>query len=146
MGAAKRQNPVVRIKQRITALQTLFRSKIWSAESLAQRRPKGWLYAVFRVDSFTVGGVQENRVASRAAALSFSSLIGLGPVVAMGVMITGFLVNEEDLNLAINTLNRVLVFVAPQLTQLDKVDSDSAALSSGAAEAEITTSIHSCSR
>lgn len=141
MGDAKRQNPIARIRHRITALQTLFRSKIWSAESLAERGPKGWLYAVFRVGSITVGGVQENRAVSRAAALSFSSLIGLGPVVAMGVMIAGFLVDEEDPNLAINTLNRVLVFVAPQLTQLSNVDTDSAGLSSGDAEKEITTSI-----
>lgn len=141
MGDAKRQNPIARIKLRINALQSLFRSKIWSAESLAQRGPKGWLYAVFRVGSITAGGVQGNRAVSRAAALSFSSLIGLGPVVAMGVMIAGFLVDEEDPNLAINTLNRVLVFVAPQLTQLGNVDADAAGLSSGDAEKEITTSI-----
>ncbi|GAB5562763.1 MAG: hypothetical protein SynsKO_44100 [Synoicihabitans sp.] len=91
--------------------------------------------------SITVTGLEENRSASRAAALSFSSLIGLGPIVALGVMIAGFLVDKEDPNLATDTLNRVLVFVAPQLTQLETIDSDSAGTSSREAEKQITSSI-----
>ncbi|MEJ6602209.1 MAG: YhjD/YihY/BrkB family envelope integrity protein [Opitutaceae bacterium] len=141
MGDKPRQNPIALVRQRITALQILFRSKIWSVESLTRRGPMGWLHAIFRVGSITANGVQENRAASRAAALSFSSLIGLGPVVALAVMIAGFLVDEEDPNLATDTLNRVLVFVAPQLTQLDQVDGNTAGISSGAAESEITASI-----
>lgn len=141
MGDKSGQNLVTKLRQRITALQTLFRSKIWSVESLALRGPRSWLYAVFRVGSITVSGVRENKAASRAAALSFSSLIGLGPIVALGVMIAGFLVDDEDPNLATDTLNRVLVFVAPQLTQMDQVDEESASTSSGAAESAITSSV-----
>ncbi len=141
MGETTRQNPVSWVRGHIAGLRELLTKTIWSSESLAQRGPKGWLHAVLRVGSITKTGVEENRAPSRAAALSFSSLIGLGPIVALGVMIAGFLVDKEDPNLATDTLNRVLVFVAPQLTQLEQIDSESAGVSSGAAEKEVTTSI-----
>lgn len=129
------------LRQQFRSLQNLFKADIWSAKSLALRGPRGALHATLRVISLTLGGLEENRAASRAAALSFSSLIGLGPIVALGVMIAGFLIDKEDPNLATNTLNRVLVFVAPQLTQLDEVDAEAAGTSAAAAEQEITSSI-----
>jgi membrane protein len=132
---------MARFLQFYHSLVALFRTKIWSQESMARRGPRGWLHAALRVVSITTSGLEENRVASRAAALSFSSLIGLGPVVALGVMIAGFLIDDEDPNLATNTLNRVLVFVAPQLTQMDDIDAEAGAVSAAAAEQEVTSSI-----
>lgn len=132
---------MARILQFYRSLLLLFRTTIWSQESMARKGPRSWLHASLRVISTTVSGFGENRVASRAAALSFSSLIGLGPVVALGVMVAGFLINDEDPNLATNTLNRVLVFVAPQLTQMDDVDAEAGGASAAAAEQEITASI-----
>jgi len=129
------------LRQQFRSLQNLFRTDIWSAESLTRRGPRGLLHASLRVISLTFRGLEENRAASRAAALSFSSLIGLGPVVALGVMIAGFLIDQEDPNLATDTLNRVLVFVAPQLTQLEGIDSEAAGTSAAAAKQEITSSI-----
>ncbi len=129
------------LRQQFQSLQRLFKVDIWSVESLALGGMRGKLHAMLRVISITRGGLEENRAASRAAALSFSSLIGLGPIVALGVMIAGFLVDQEDPNLATNTLNRVLVFVAPQLTQLDEVDAETGSSSAAAAERELTSSI-----
>lgn len=134
-------SPIDWIRKHYRSLVGLFRNDIWRQESLGATGVRGRLHATLRVISLTFSGLEENRAASRAAALSFSSLIGLGPIVALGVMIAGFLVDKEDPNLATDTLNRVLVFVAPQLTQLEGVDSDAAGASAQAAERELTSSI-----
>ena len=123
------------------SLVGLFKTDIWTLESLAHKGPRGRLHAFLRVLSITKGGLEENRAASRAAALSFSSLIGLGPIVVIGVMVAGFLLDSEDPDLATDTLNKVLVFVAPQLAQLEKVNAEEGSVSSGAAQQAITTSI-----
>jgi membrane protein len=123
------------------SLVGLFSTDIWTSESLTCKGPRGRLHAFLRVLSITKGGLEENRAASRAAALSFSSLIGLGPIVVLAVMVAGFLLDSEDPDLATDTLNKVLVFVAPQLAQLEKVNVEEGSASSAAAQQAITTSI-----
>ena len=66
-----------------------FRRDIWQPEHLKDRSPRGWLYAVLRVGSITWTVFNETKAASRAAALSFSSLLGLGPLVAVAVLVGG---------------------------------------------------------
>jgi len=129
------------LRQQYRSLTGLFQTDIWTTESLAHTGPRGRLHAFLRVLSITKGGLEENRAASRAAALSFSSLIGLGPIVVIAVMVAGFLLDSEDPDLATDTLNKVLVFVAPQLAQLDRVNAEAGAASSQAAQQAITTSI-----
>jgi len=63
--------------------------------------------------SLTIEGLTQNKILSRAAALSFSSLIGIGPLLAIGVMISGFILESSDSDLTVNNLNRFMNFVAP---------------------------------
>ncbi len=106
-------------KRQSATFARLVKVDIWSADSLRKTNTRGRLHAFLRVVSITLSGVQENRAVSRAAALSFSSLIGIGPLVALTMMVAGFMLNDEDPDLAVNTLNRVLRFVAPQIDQYD---------------------------
>src|SRR5581483_11333370 len=58
-----------------------------------------------------------------AAALSFSSLLGIGPLIALGVLIGGFVLgNNSDPNLIANKLGLIIESVAPQLKQLQSPD------------------------
>ncbi|WP_221030994.1 YihY/virulence factor BrkB family protein [Actomonas aquatica] len=107
------------LKRQFAALVQLFQVDIWSAESLRENNPRGRLHAFLRVLSITFSGLGENRAVSRAAALSFSSLIGLGPLVALTMMIAGFMLNDEDPDLAVDYLNRLIRFVAPQIDQYE---------------------------
>jgi membrane protein len=59
-------------------------------------------------------------VAIRAAALSYSSLLALGPLVAIAVLISGFALGNQDPNLAAQGLNKVISFIAPQVAQYDR--------------------------
>jgi membrane protein len=99
----------------------LYQKEIWKPGELQQFSLHGFVYGVLRVLSITWTVFQETKAASRAAALSFSSLLGLGPLVALTVLIAGFALDKNDPNLAANTLSRLIYFVAPQVGQYGKL-------------------------
>jgi len=109
-----------------------FQVKIWQPQYLKDRTFRGRLYALVRVVAITVSGLIETNAASRAAALSFSSLIGLGPLISIAVLVAGFTLDESDPNLAANTVNKLISYVAPQLVQYEHLSAqDAAAHASG---------------
>ena len=101
----------------------LFHKEIWSPAHLKDTSPRGWFYAFLRVVSITWTVFFETKVPARAAALSFSSLLGLGPLIAIAVLIGGFVLgNNSDPNLVANKLGELLEQIAPQLRQLDELN------------------------
>lgn len=109
------------LAERWHKLTRLFTKEIWQQVYLNDRSLRGRFYAVLRVLSLTFTGIEDNKAFSRAAALSFSSLLGLGPLVAIAVLVAGFVVDQNDPHLAANSLNRVIKFVAPQIAQYEKI-------------------------
>ncbi len=100
----------------------VWRKEIWQVNYLTDRSPRGWFYATLRVVSITSTVFSETKVAARAAALSFSSLLGLGPLIALAVLIGGFVLgSNSDPDLVANKLGAILERVAPQLRQLDSL-------------------------
>lgn len=99
----------------------LWTKEIWRSAYLNDPSPRGWLYAILRVISITATVFQECKVPARSSALSFSSLLGLGPLVAISVLIGGFVLgNNSDPDLVANKLGLILENVAPQLRQLNE--------------------------
>jgi membrane protein len=103
-------------------LDHLCRRGIWQPAALADRTLRGRAYAVLRVTSITWTGLFENHMTTRAAALSYASLLGLGPLVALTMLVAGFILNQRDPAVAVNSLNRVLQFIAPQIAQYEHLD------------------------
>ncbi|HYD82433.1 MAG TPA: YihY/virulence factor BrkB family protein [Opitutus sp.] len=127
-----------RLSDRWKRLVQLYQKEIWQPGQLKQFSLQGVLYAVLRVISITWTVFSETKALSRAAALSFSSLLGLGPLVALTVLVAGFALDSKDPNLAANTLSRLIYFVAPQVGQYGKLphNQDEAPPSSEAATTE----------
>ena len=100
-------------------LVKLVQKDIWQPAYLAERSFRGAFYAVLRVISITWTGLQETRAASRAAALAFSSLLGIGPLIGIAVLIAGFAVGKNDPDMVARKLNDLLHFVAPQLSHYE---------------------------
>lgn len=100
----------------------LYTRDIWRNEYLQGSSPRARLYAFLRVVSITLTGVKETKSPSRAASLSFSTLLGLGPLMAIAVLVAGFVLDRKDPDLAVNTLNRLIKFVAPQVTQYEQLE------------------------
>lgn len=112
---------MLRLAEHWQRFSELCRKEIWKPGQLKHRTPRAMLYAVLRVLSITWTVFSETKAASRAAALSFSSLLGLGPLVALTVLVAGFALDRQDPNLAANTLSRLIYFVAPQVAQYSKL-------------------------
>ncbi|CAM3155574.1 YihY/virulence factor BrkB family protein [Rariglobus hedericola] len=96
-----------------------YRAEIWDPRFLGDKSLRGRFYAVSRVVSITFTGISETNSASRAAALSFSSLLGLGPLVAIAMLVAGFMLDKQDPNLAAKTLSHIIEKIAPQIRQLE---------------------------
>jgi membrane protein len=105
-----------------TGLGRLWNRDIWQASHLNDNSPRGWFYAFLRVVSTTTTTFLETKTASRAADLSFSSLLGLGPLIAIAMLVASTFFGERDPNLAVDALNRLISFVAPQLDQYEKLN------------------------
>ena len=101
-----------------TQLVYTYQREIWQTKYLGDKSLRGRLYAVLRIVSITITGLDETKSASRAAALSFSSLLGLGPLVAIAMLVAGFMLDKQDPNLAAKTLSGIIEKVAPQIRQL----------------------------
>lgn len=101
-------------------LRRLWTTDIWAAATARDRSLKGRAFAALRVISITVSGLVEIKVAARAAALSYSSLLGLGPLVALAVLIAGFALGDRDPAILARSLNNIISFLAPQVAQYDR--------------------------
>ncbi len=115
-----------RLVQHWRTLLRLFQHEIWRPSAMNDRTPRGRVHALLRILSITWTGIGENNALSRAAALSFSSLLGLGPLVAIAMLVAGFALDQNDPDLAVNTLNRVIKFVAPQISEYEQLKSPGA--------------------
>ncbi len=119
-------------------LTHFFQREIWHSAYLNDRSWKGRYYAILRVVSITLIGLDKNRATSRAAALSFSSLLGLGPLVAIAVLVAGFAVNSDDPHLVTNYLNQLIKYIAPQMEVYEQSAKEKAETSDSAAPAPAT--------
>jgi membrane protein len=102
-------------------LVRIYEREIWQPALLNDRSLKGRFYAVLRVISITVTVFEESRIASRAAALSFSSLLGLGPLIAIAVLVAGFALGQNDPKQLAEMLNGMIKVVAPQIKHYEIV-------------------------
>ena len=100
----------------------LFHREIWQTAYLKDHSLRGRTYAVLRVISITFTVFGETKAASRAAALSFSSLLGLGPLIGVAVLVGGFMLGQDsDPAVLANQFSTVIKSVAPQLQQLESM-------------------------
>lgn len=106
---------MARIVESCKKCARLYRTEIWQAAYLNDRSWRGRLYAVLRVISITITVFVETKAASRAAALSFSSLLAFGPLVAITMVVAGMVLDQKDPDLAANTVNKLVKFIAPQV-------------------------------
>ena len=103
-------------------LADLYHKEIWAGAHFSDRSLRGWFFAALRVLSISATVFAETKIASRAAALSFSSLLGLGPLIAIAVLVGGFVLgNNENPNLVADKLGQVIKFVAPQVNQYERL-------------------------
>lgn len=68
-------------------------------------------------------GAMENRILVSASSLSYSTLLGLGPLIAVLVMVSGFMVDQSNENFARDALTRAVYFIAPSAEEFNENES-----------------------
>lgn len=107
------------LKSQFARLRHLWTHDIWLNVGGRDRSLRARFCAVLRVISITVSGLLEIKVAARAAALSFSSLLSFGPLVALTVLVSGFALGDRDPAVLAQSVGRVLSFIAPHVGHYD---------------------------
>jgi membrane protein len=116
-----------------TRIRALLDKDIWELEHLGRKTAQARLYLLLRVLALTVQGLRRNKLPVQSAALTFYSLIGIGPLIALGIMISSFVMDQapthaEHLdqpahNRAVEWIETAIAYAAPQLS-LDTGHSD----------------------
>ena len=101
--------------QKLVSKGALLRRQMWKHSHEAGSRSEALLYSFLRVTSISWSGIRENRILSRAGALSFSSLLGLGPIIALVVLISGFVLDKTQPDMAQRAIEQVIAMIAPQV-------------------------------
>lgn len=105
-------------KERLRAnpLLTLLRIDIWAAVHLNDRSPKGRLLAFLRMLSICKDGIIRNKLPSQAAALSYYSLIAMGPMIAIAILVSSLIIQDTEGDLAEEAVRKALTFFAAPAT------------------------------
>jgi membrane protein len=101
----------------------VYSQRIWQAALDDDRSFRSRFYAFLRVFSIAITGIRETKLLSRAAALSYSSLLGIGPLIAIAVMVAGTVLHNSDTSSVVEKINQAIRFVAPQVEQLEQSSS-----------------------
>lgn len=89
----------------------------WSPEALAERGWRGALKSAWRVLSTTWHGAVAHRLPQQSAALTYYTLMSLGPLLALALTISGYILSrttEQGDNPAKRAIVAAIEYVAPQ--------------------------------
>ncbi len=100
------------------------RKRMWKTAIKDARKGEQTFYAALRVGAITLAGIKENRLVNRAAALSFSSILGLIPLTAIMILVSGFVLNKTDPDLVVNNIYKGISYIAPQLGKLEALSEE----------------------
>ena len=79
-----------RVHKTVNRTRALIDKDIWELEYLGRKTPQARFYLLMRILVLTFQGLKRNNLPVQSAALTFYSLIGIGPLIALGIMISGF--------------------------------------------------------
>lgn len=92
----------------------LIGKEIWRTEKVADKSLRGTGFALLRVIMIAWEGILRNRVPSQAGALSYYTLIAIAPLLAIAIMISGFVLkgeNSEDV--IVDAITELIFYIAP---------------------------------
>ena len=112
-----------RVRQQANHMKQLLGKDIWELEHLGRRTVRARLYQFRRVLTLTGQGLRRNQIPVQSAALTFYSLIGIGPLIAFGIMISGFLLDKDIADpaaapqdsIVVQAITEAITFAAPHV-------------------------------
>ena len=103
------------MKRQADRARDLLGRDIWELEHLGRKTARARTYHVLRVLTLTWQGLRRNKIPVQAAALTFYSLIGIGPLIALGIMISGFALEKGSEEVVMEKIYEAVAWAAPQV-------------------------------
>lgn len=113
------------MRTQMNRTRDLMDKDIWELKYLGCKTVRARIYFLLRVLTLTLQGLRRNKLPVQSAALTFYSLIGIGPLIALAIMISGFIIDQapNDLsglnqtadNRAVEAISTAIAYAAPQL-------------------------------
>jgi len=124
MAEKKTDGLIAKARKVLRAIPDFIGREIWLRTEEGQDPRLERSFAFLRMLIIAWRGIGANKLFGQAAALSYYSLIGLGPLLAIGIMISSFLLEGEDDrdNLVVEKLTQALVFVAPPVAEWEEAE------------------------
>jgi membrane protein len=111
----KTAKPLEGLKHYVERTRDLMGRDIWELEYLGRKTVRARVYHLLRILTLTWQGLRRNKIPVQAAALTFYSLIGIGPLIALGIMISGFALEKGNNDIVIDGIYNAITFAAPQI-------------------------------
>ena len=102
--------------------RTFLEHDIWQPETFGRKDPTAIFYAVLRLLAIILRGITQNKILNQAASMGYYSLIAFGPMLAMIVMISSFVFQGSEEDLASKALNKMVIFIAPPAAEYTRLE------------------------
>lgn len=106
------------LSQKISRTAEFFTFGIWSSDIHEMSKFKASVYALMRVVSTTVSGMLKNKIPVQAASLSYTTLLALGPLVAVVIIFSGMVFKEKGDRFVYDKIVDAMVFVMPAVNEV----------------------------
>lgn len=135
----------------IVRLQTWLHKDIWELKQHDHPKMLSRLHQLLRILTLTWQGLRRNQIPVQAAALTFYSLIGIGPLVAFSIMISGFLLDQDVTqtgeptqdSVVVQAITHAITFAAPHVAV--QVDNNGVVIQQNQLAPEMLELIHNFS-
>lgn len=111
----KRPKLIQGLKAYADRASDLMSQDIWELQYLGHKTLRARVYHILRILTLTWQGLRRNKIPVQAAALTFYSLIGIGPLIALGIMISGFALEKGSEELVLEKIYDAISWAAPQI-------------------------------
>lgn len=110
---------------------------IWSRDIHQMKGFKAYVYGILRVVTTLVTGIFKNKIPIQAASLSYTTLLALGPIVAVVIIFSGMVFRDKGDKFLSDKIVEAMVFIMPAVNEVVDspaiVDADINAADSAAA-------------
>lgn len=104
--------------ERISKLVDFFTFGIWSHDIHQMKGLKAYIYGLLRIATTLVTGILKNKIPIQAASLSYTTLLALGPIVAVVIIFSGMVFREQGDKFLCNKIVDAMVFVMPAVNEV----------------------------
>ena len=120
-------------KQRIAELVDFFTFGIWSSDTAKMSKFQRITLAALRMITAAVSGTIKNRIPIQAASLSYTTLLTIGPLVAVVIIFSSMVFKGEGDQILSRKISDAVVFMMPAVQEVAKYE--------GGADADINPKI-----